>query len=182
MWLSSFLLLSGICVTGLVINMIPYTYGVYDIGHTYLPVLDRVKYGWITECGVFGQIALTLYTVPIKLWPSLFSITGLFYWIRAITLPLTIAPSIKGPHERINMYGLFGGINDLIPFSGHQGILMISLYFLWNTYGVKLLILDLLLGLTIIILRNHYTTEVVMSCIFCPMFCDFYFNRLTNYI
>lgn len=170
-------LLSGIALTLVVINNIPYTYTIIDIGHSLLPVVDRKKYGWINEIAIFSQIIFSL-TIPMEDIMNCMTLIGIFYWIRAFTIPLTIAPSIKNENETVKWYGIFGGVNDLLPFSGHTGVIVITLLYIHKFYGpvigLTFFVYSFLNSLFIIVLRNHYTIEVVLSWLFCPLLYNWY--------
>ncbi len=177
MILSILTLFSGCLMTLLVINNLPYTVNMYDLGHTFLPCVDRKKYGWINETLILSQLLFTT-TIP---WDELMNcvfLMGIFYWVRCLTIPLTIVPSIKLSTEKIKYYGLFGGINDLLPFSGHTGLVVISMCYIGKTYGLfiglSFFLYSFLISIFIIVLRNHYTVEVVLSWLFCPLLYSFY--------
>lgn len=148
------------------INTLPYTFNMKDIGHETFPLIPR-KYSFINDINLTLQLVLFMSFSDWNIIRRLLFSISIFYFIRACTVHLTIAPSIKHYTEKINYLGIFGAINDLLPFSGHMGLGTLMLYY--SPFFYLYLVLNILLGYFIIALRNHYTIEVVLSWLFCPL-------------
>ena len=108
-------------------------------------------------------------TKYIKDIAILYILTGIF---RLITKSITILPqackNCKPPEERnIIDRCITGGCNDTI-FSGHTTIMLISLLYIGkdiNNMYIKIVLLLFAIGysMLIIMLRNHYSVDIVLA-------------------
>lgn len=153
-----FLASVAFCVT--IINHIPYTTTVRDIGHYLIP---RWPNSYIPELYVLIQTIAFLYvseefTVPLRQ-------LAYFLFIRGMTMWITILPSLK-KFSPISFYGLFGGHNDYLPFSGHMAFShLLSMYIAGRTTSL-VYICDIGMIYTMLAMRRHYTIELLASIFF----------------
>ena len=158
------LLLNFICIQNL--NSIGKYYykhpiHIYDVGFKYLP--DLHKYAYLSDVIVIlGCLCLF---IPGIFLPFLYLIIPIWL-IRFITSTVTVLPKIINCNIKSNIYStIFGGCYDKI-FSGHFSILFVITLLLLEKSYISLLttiVINLLHGLFIIAVRNHYTIDVVVS-------------------
>jgi hypothetical protein len=134
---------------------------VYDIGHKYLPNIE--KYEYIINI-ILGIACIVFFMYP-KIFVPFSILFMIIYIIRLFTVQLTVLPkttcSIKSTID------LSGYCYDKI-FSGHTAFLCLITLFLFNLNKISvftLLFINILYGLLIIASRAHYTIDVFIAYI-----------------
>jgi hypothetical protein len=138
-----------------------YKHNIYDLGFEYLPNLS--KYAYISD----GIVLLSLLSLLI---PGMFMKFTYLYipimLIRCITIQATVIPKIKHCNIPDNFYSrCFGGCHDKI-FSGHFAFVFVITLLLMDQSYISLfttIMINLLHGIFIISVRNHYSIDVIVS-------------------
>jgi len=152
----------------------PHPIHIYDLGFDYLPNLN--KFAYISDI----IVVLSCLFLPGIFTKFIYLIIPIFL-IRAITIHLTLLPSVENCHIPSVIYSkFFGGCYDKI-FSGHFAIVfLITLLLLEKSYIslYALTLINFLHGLFIIAVRNHYTIDIVVS-FFVTLCVYLLFHKLT---
>ena len=134
---------------------------IYDIGFESLPNLRKFYY--ISDVIVI----LSLFTlfIPGMFKNFMYLIIPIFL-VRCITIYATILPKLSHCNIKNNIYlCLFGGCYDKI-FSGHFAtVFLITLLLFEQSYlsFFVLCLVNILNGILIVSVRNHYTIDVIVS-------------------
>ena len=136
--------------------------------HMYFP---RVNYKYLSDILITLQMSLLTFTITKVLLKEFFIVCGIIQFMRAITMSSTILPSLEHHNDKIRLGGLNGRGTEYI-FSGHAVYACLSLIYLYKMGIVKLPILiiyNLISQLIIILSRNHYTVDVILSWMITPL-------------
>lgn len=146
-----------------VINLIPRRDTVFDVGH-YL--YRRIPNSYEPEYLIAVKALMFLMQDPCYfcffqfLW-----LASLFLWARMALMWITTLPYLNH-RDHIPFYGLVGGFNDFLPFSGHTAASLLLSLFMAPKTGPIVYLTDIWLCYLLIAMRRHYTIEIVLSLLF----------------
>ena len=133
----------------------------YDIGFKYLPNLH--KYAFIADIIII--LSFLSFFIPGLFIQFIYLIIPIWF-IRFVTASVTVLPKTNECNIRSKLYStFFGGCYDKI-FSGHFAVVFsITLLLLEKSYisMMTTAIINIVNGLFIIAVRNHYTIDVIVS-------------------
>jgi hypothetical protein len=145
----------------MVINAIPYTRKIIDIGHT---LIKRTVKSYHPEILIIILIGIfSLISEPYMWENGLIQLTY-FMLYRGLTIWLTILPCLNEP-QSIRYFGLFGGHNDYLPLSGHIGVTWILCYYISKIFGYFSYLLLIWQSYLLIAERRHYSIELINSMV-----------------
>jgi hypothetical protein len=157
---------------------------VYDIMHKHLPHLKDIE--WVDNLILGISILPMIYANDPDLYFDFASLLIIVNIIRDITINLTILPKDKecSIDSRSSIYQtLVGGCYDKI-FSGHFAFVFI-LSLLYSSYNVVtnvplLIIWNVINAIVILLIRSHYTIDIVVSFFVClAVFNEYMKNHVT---
>lgn len=108
-----------------------------------------------------------------RLWYSnqlmtVFEIGLLWEIFHIFKLMCTMVTVLPDPSGICHTKGTIGGCNDLLP-SGHSSMLLIMLFVIWNYldiyWKISFLLLFLIYVIMNIVVRNHYTIDIIMGSV-----------------
>lgn len=139
-----------------------------DIIHDNTCPTWKYKYVYV-EIFFYIFLAMALY----RLWycnqlMTVFEIGLLWEIFHIFKLMCSIVTVLPDPSGICHTKGTIGGCNDLLP-SGHSSMLLIMLFVIWNYldiyWKISFLLLFSIYVIMNIVVRNHYTIDIVMSSI-----------------
>ena len=150
----------------------------YDVIISNVP--DLSKYNFIPNTLMF--ILSTFLIIPLYIKPnynvfiSLFKYLSVIIFLRSITTSVTILPSIvNGCKFKIDLITFLNGHCIDKIFSGHTSVSLL-LVFLYNKYNIitsnliyVLLFIQILLALSLILTKEHYTIDVILGYLITTM-------------
>lgn len=157
--LLNFLFSTWLCI--MVINTIPYTRKIIDIGHI---LIKRTMKSYHPEILIVILIGIFSLISEPYMWESGLSQLTYFMFYRGLTMRLTILPCLN-EHQSIQYLGLFGGHNDYLPLSGHIGVTWILCYYISRTLGYFSYIPLIWQSYLLIAERRHYSVELINSMV-----------------
>jgi membrane-associated phospholipid phosphatase len=137
-----------------------------DIIHANTSSDWKYKYFYV-ETFFYLLIAMGLY----KLWyanqlMTVFEIGLIWEIFHVFKLLCTMVTILPDPSGMCHTKGTIGGCNELMP-SGHSSMLLIMLFIIWDyldTYWkISFLLLFAIYVIMNIVVRNHYTIDIVMG-------------------
>lgn len=135
---------------------------VYDVGHKYLPNIEKYQY--------LINIVIGIAILKLIFTPFIFDFLLLLLFlhiIRLITIQLTVLPKMRNCVVKNNIT-LDGYCYDKI-FSGHITLIFLFTLFLYKYKQISLILLfiiNILYSILIIATRAHYTIDVIVSFLF----------------
>ena len=150
----------------------------YDVIISNVP--DLSKYNFIPNTLMF--ILSTFLIIPLYIKPnynvfiSLFKYLSVIIFLRSITTSVTILPSsVNGCKFKMDLMTFLNGHCIDKIFSGHTSASLL-LVFLYNKYNIitsnliyVLLFIQILLALSLIITKEHYTIDVILGYLITTM-------------
>lgn len=150
----------------------------YDVIISNVP--DLSKYNFIPNILMF--ILSTFLIIPLYIKPnynvfmSLFKYLSVILFLRSITTSVTILPSIvNGCKFKMNLITFLNGHCIDKIFSGHTSVSLLLVY-LYNKYNIitsnliyVLLFIQILLALSLILTKEHYTIDVILGYLITTM-------------
>ena len=138
-----------------------YKHRIYDLGFTKLPNLH--KYAFLSD--VIIVLSSFVFFIPGMLMKFIYLFIPIML-IRCITIQATVLPKMTHCHIPDGFYSrCFGGCHDKI-FSGHFAFVFLITLLLFEKSYLSLFatsIINVLHGLFIISVRNHYSIDVIVS-------------------
>jgi sphingomyelin synthase-related protein 1 len=150
----------------------------YDVIISNVP--DLSKYNFIPNTLMFilsSFLIIPLYIKPnYNVFISLFKYLSVIIFLRSITTSVTILPSIvNGCKFKMDLITFLNGHCIDKIFSGHTSASLL-LVFLYNKYNIitsnliyVLLFIQILLALSLILTKEHYTIDVILGYLITTM-------------